>query len=75
MRYVILGVRAHFYGDNPVKKQDFVSGEWIFGSLEFVRSNDLKALLTKRYGNEPFKFAIHWRVWTIFLPKFVLGLC
>ena len=58
MRYVILGVRAHFYGDNPVKKQDFVSGEWIFGSLEFVRSKDLKALLTKRYGNEPFKFAI-----------------
>ena len=58
MRYVILGVRAHFYDDNPVKKQDFVSGEWIFGSLEFVRSKDLKALLTKRYGNEPFKFAI-----------------
>ena len=58
MRYVILGVRAHYYGDNPAKKQDFVSGEWSFGSLEFVRSKDLKALLTKRYGNESFKFAI-----------------
>ena len=59
MRYVILGVRAHYYNiDNLAKKQDFVSGGWIFGSLEFVRSNDLKALLTKRYGNEPFKFAI-----------------
>lgn len=59
MRYVILGVRAHYYNiDNLAKKEDFVSGDWIFGSLEFVRSNDLKALLTKRYGNEPFKFAI-----------------
>lgn len=58
MRYVILGVRAHYYSDSPVKKQNFVSGEWSFGSLEFVRSKDLKALLTKRYGNEPFKFAI-----------------
>lgn len=59
MRYVILGVRAQYHNiDNLVKKTDFVSGEWIFGSLEFVRSNDLKALLTKRYGNEPFKFAI-----------------
>ena len=59
MRYVILGVRAHYYNiDNLAKKQDFVSGGWSFGSLEFVRSNDLKALLTKRYGNEPFKFAI-----------------
>ena len=59
MRYVILGVRAQYCNiDNLVKKQNFVSGEWSFGSLEFVRSNDLKALLTKRYGNEPFKFAI-----------------
>lgn len=58
MRYVILGVRAHYYSDSPVKKLDFVSGGWSFGSLEFVRSKDLKALLTKRYGNEPFKFAI-----------------
>lgn len=59
MRYVILGVRARYYNiDNLAKKQDFVSGDWIFGSLEFVRSKDLKALLTKRYGNEPFKFAI-----------------
>lgn len=58
MRYVILGVRARYYSDNLVKKHDFVSGDWIFGSLEFVRSKDLKALLTKRYGNEPFKFAI-----------------
>lgn len=59
MRYVILGVRAQYCNiDNLVKKQSFVSGEWFFGSLEFVRSNDLKALLTKRYGNEPFKFAI-----------------
>ena len=59
MRYVILGVRAHYYNiDNLAKKQDFVSGGWIFGSLEFVRSNDLKALLAKRYGNESFKFAI-----------------
>ena len=59
MRYVILGVRAQYCNiDNLVKKQSFVSGEWIFGSLEYVRSEDLKALLTKRYGNEPFKFAI-----------------
>lgn len=58
MRYVILGVRARYYSDSLVKKHDFVSGEWSFGSLEFVRSEDLKALLTKRYGNEPFKFAI-----------------
>lgn len=58
MRYVILGVRARYYNDNPVKKHDFVSGEWSFGSLEFVRSEDLKALLAKRYGKEPFKFAI-----------------
>lgn len=58
MRYVILGVRARYYSDNLVKKHDFVSGEWSFGSLEFVRSKDLKALLTKRYGNESFKFAI-----------------
>lgn len=58
MRYVILGVRARYYSDSLVKKLDFVSGGWSFGSLEFVRSNDLKALLTKRYGNEPFKFAI-----------------
>ena len=58
MRYVILGVRARYYSDSLVKKPDFVSGEWSFGSLEFVRSNDLKALLTKRYGREPFKFAI-----------------
>lgn len=58
MRYVILGVRARYYSDNLVKKQNFVSGEWSFGSLEFVRSKDLKTLLTKRYGNEPFKFAI-----------------
>lgn len=59
MRFVILGVRAQYCNiDNLVKKQNFVSGEWSFGSLEFVRSNDLKALLTKRYGNEPFKFAI-----------------
>lgn len=58
MRYVILGVRARYYSDSLVKKHDFVSGEWSFGSLEFVRSKDLKALLTKRYGKEPFKFAI-----------------
>lgn len=58
MRYVILGVRVRYYSDNLVKKHDFVSGEWSFGSLEFVRSKDLKALLTKRYGNESFKFAI-----------------
>lgn len=58
MRYVMLGVRARYYSSSLAKKPDFVSGEWIFGSLEFVRSNDLKALLTKRYGNEPFKFAI-----------------
>lgn len=58
MRYVILGVRARYYSDNLMKKHDFVSGEWSFGSLEFVRSKDLKALLTKRYGNESFKFAI-----------------
>lgn len=58
MRYVILGVRARYYSDNLVKKHDFVSGEWSFGSPEFVRSKDLKALLTKRYGNESFKFAI-----------------
>ena len=59
MRYVILGVRAHYHNiDNLLKKPDFVSGEWSFGSLEFVRSNDLKALLAKRYGKEPFKFAI-----------------
>lgn len=58
MRYVILGVRARYYSDSLVKKHDFVSGEWSFGSLEFVRSEDLKALLTKRYGKEPFKFAI-----------------
>lgn len=59
MRYVILGVRAQYCNiDNLVKKQNFVSGEWIFGSLEFVRSSDLKALLAKRYGKEPFKFAI-----------------
>lgn len=58
MRYVILGIRARYYNDNLVKKHDFISGEWSFGSLEFVRSKDLKALLTKRYGKEPFKFAI-----------------
>ena len=58
MRYVILGVRAHYHSDSRVKKLDFVSGGWSFGSLEFVRSKDLKALLAKRYGNEPFKFAI-----------------
>lgn len=58
MRYVILGVRAHYYSDSLAKKLDFVSGGWSFGSLEFVRSKDLKALLTKRYGNESFKFAI-----------------
>lgn len=58
MRYVILGVRARYYSDSLVKKLDFVSGGWSFGSLEFVRSKDLKALFTKRYGNEPFKFAI-----------------
>lgn len=58
MRYVILGVRARYYSDSLVKKHDFVSGEWSFGSLEFVRSKDLKDLLAKRYGNEPFKFAI-----------------
>lgn len=58
MRYVILGVRAHYYSDSLVKKLDFVSGGWSFGSLEFVRSKDLKALLIKRYGNESFKFAI-----------------
>ena len=59
MRYVILGVRAQYCNiDNLVKKQNFVSGGWSFGSLEFVRSKDLKALLAKRYGNEPFKFAI-----------------
>ena len=59
MRYVILGVRAHYHNiDNLLKKPAFVSGEWSFGSLEFVRSNDLKALLAKRYGKEPFKFAI-----------------
>lgn len=58
MRYVILGVRARYYSDSLVKKHDFISGEWSFGSLEFVRSKDLKALLTKRYGKEPFKFAI-----------------
>lgn len=58
MRYVILGVRARYYTDSRVKKHEFISGEWSFGSLEFVRSEDLKALLTKRYGKEPFKFAI-----------------
>ena len=58
MRYVILGIRARYYNDNLVKKHDFISGEWSFGSLEFVRSKDLKDLLVKRYGKEPFKFAI-----------------
>lgn len=58
MRYVILGIRARYYNDNLVKKHDFISGEWSFGSLEFVRSKDLKDLLAKRYGKEPFKFAI-----------------
>lgn len=86
MRYVILGVRARYYSDNLVKKHDFVSGEWSFGSLEFVRSKDLKALLTKRYGNESFKFAIldvKSELCPVipldgldnFSPKFALGLC